>query len=244
AAPCASPTRPWPGSRSRISTQRPPVPVPTGNSPRRCWSGGGRQVAADPGQARQPARCPRTAPPRHPSPVRPRRPPGQGARVPPTEDHRLLVRRRTARPGTGAHHAAGPWPARGPGPDGPGGHRRAARRPGRRGGVQHARPPAAPVPREHGAPAGRSVITAVDGEPGGIAGQAGGPAGFEVHLDVFEGPFDLLLGLISKHKLDITEVALSQVTDEFIAYIRARADSFDLDQASYFLVVAATLLDL
>src|SRR5580658_2852059 len=70
------------------------------------------------------------------------------------------------------------------------------------------------------------------------------PAGFEVHLDVFEGPFDLLLGLISKHKLDITEVALSQVTDEFIAFIRARADGWDLDQASYFLVVAATLLDL
>ena len=68
--------------------------------------------------------------------------------------------------------------------------------------------------------------------------------GFEVHLDVFEGPFDLLLGLISKHKLDITEVALSQVTDEFIAYIRARADGWDLDQASYFLLVAATLLDL
>jgi len=81
----------------------------------------------------------------------------------------------------------------------------------------------------------------VGGEPGGTPGS---PAGFEVHLDVFEGPFDLLLGLISKHKLDITEVALSQVTDEFIAYIRARADSFDLDQASYFLVVAATLLDL
>jgi segregation and condensation protein A len=73
---------------------------------------------------------------------------------------------------------------------------------------------------------------------------AAGGTGFEVHLDVFEGPFDLLLGLISKHKLDITEVALSQVTDEFIAYIRARADGWDLDQASYFLVVAATLLDL
>ena len=70
------------------------------------------------------------------------------------------------------------------------------------------------------------------------------PGGFEVHLDVFEGPFDLLLGLISKHKLDITEVALSQVTDEFIAHIRALADGWDLDQASYFLVVAATLLDL
>jgi segregation and condensation protein A len=69
-------------------------------------------------------------------------------------------------------------------------------------------------------------------------------AAFQVHLDNFEGPFDLLLGLISKHKLDITEIALSAVTDEFIAYIRARADGWDLDQASYFLVVAATLLDL
>jgi segregation and condensation protein A len=71
------------------------------------------------------------------------------------------------------------------------------------------------------------------------------PAGaFQVHLDVFEGPFDLLLSLISKHKLDITEIALSSVTDEFIGYIRALADAWDLDQASYFLVVAATLLDL
>ena len=65
-----------------------------------------------------------------------------------------------------------------------------------------------------------------------------------MHLDVFEGPFDLLLALISKHKLDITEVALSQVTDEFIAYIRQRSGGWDLDQVSYFLVVAATLLDL
>jgi segregation and condensation protein A len=88
------------------------------------------------------------------------------------------------------------------------------------------------------------VITAVTSDPGGDATPAPGPGGFEVHLDVFEGPFDLLLGLISKHKLDITEVALSQVTDEFIAYIRARAEGWDLDQASYFLVVAATLLDL
>jgi segregation and condensation protein A len=72
----------------------------------------------------------------------------------------------------------------------------------------------------------------------------GQPAGFEVHLDNFEGPFDLLLSLISKHKLDITEIALSAVTDEFIAHIRALADAWDLDQASYFLVVAATLLDL
>ena len=80
------------------------------------------------------------------------------------------------------------------------------------------------------------------------AGEAGdaprGAGAFEVHLDVFEGPFDLLLGLISKHKLDITEVSLSKVTDEFIAYIRHRSGGWDLDQVSYFLVVAATLLDL
>jgi segregation and condensation protein A len=81
------------------------------------------------------------------------------------------------------------------------------------------------------------------------AGAAGedaprGAGAFEVHLDVFEGPFDLLLGLISKHKLDITEVSLSKVTDEFIAYIRQRSGGWDLDQVSYFLVVAATLLDL
>jgi segregation and condensation protein A len=82
----------------------------------------------------------------------------------------------------------------------------------------------------------------------GLAARApAGPreiAGFEVHLDVFEGPFDLLLALIAKHKLDITEVALSQVTDEFIGYISRRSDGWDLDQVSYFLVVAATLLDL
>lgn len=68
--------------------------------------------------------------------------------------------------------------------------------------------------------------------------------GFLVHLDNFEGPFDLLLTLISKHKLDITEVALSKVTDEFIAHIKAYEDSWDLDMVSNFLLVAATLLDL
>lgn len=68
--------------------------------------------------------------------------------------------------------------------------------------------------------------------------------GFQVYLDNFEGPFDLLLGLISKHKLDITEVALSKVTDEFISYIDAHGAQWDLEQASHFLVVAATLLDL
>ena len=68
--------------------------------------------------------------------------------------------------------------------------------------------------------------------------------GFSVHLENFEGPFDLLLTLISRHKLDVTEVALGVVTDEFISYIKGLESAWDLDQATEFLVVAATLLDL
>ncbi|EST39773.1 hypothetical protein N566_00005 [Streptomycetaceae bacterium MP113-05] len=67
---------------------------------------------------------------------------------------------------------------------------------------------------------------------------------FTVRLDNFEGPFDLLLQLISKHKLDVTEIALSKVTDEFMAHIHAMGPDWDLDQTTEFLVVAATLLDL
>jgi segregation and condensation protein A len=69
-------------------------------------------------------------------------------------------------------------------------------------------------------------------------------ASFEVQLDNFEGPFDLLLSLISKHKLDITEVSLSTVTDDFIAHVKAAGPEWDLEQTSSFLLVAATLLDL
>lgn len=72
----------------------------------------------------------------------------------------------------------------------------------------------------------------------------GETAGFEVHLSNFEGPFDLLLQLISKHKLDVTEVALSQVTSEFISHLKAMGDRLDLTETSSFLLVAATLLDL
>jgi segregation and condensation protein A len=87
-------------------------------------------------------------------------------------------------------------------------------------------------------------------EPGPTADEAptgrGGGRGavFQVHLEEFEGPFDLLLGLIAKHKLDVTTLALSKVTDEFIAFIRSKGTDWDLDQASEFLLVAATLLDL
>ncbi|MDT3316788.1 ScpA family protein [Microbacterium sp. KSW4-11] len=67
---------------------------------------------------------------------------------------------------------------------------------------------------------------------------------FRVSLGNFDGPFDLLLTLISKHELDITEVSLSKVTDEFISYLKGLDDDAELDQASEFLVVAATLLDM
>ncbi len=76
---------------------------------------------------------------------------------------------------------------------------------------------------------------------GAAAPEAGG---FSVSLGNFDGPFDLLLSLISKHELDITEVSLSIVTTEFIAYLRGLDSREELDEASEFLVVAATLLDL
>ena len=93
-----------------------------------------------------------------------------------------------------------------------------------------------------GPPAG----TRQDLTPGGVITRRTA-APFQVHLDNFSGPFDLLLGLISKHKLDITEVSLASVTDEFVAHIKAAqaADAdWDLGQASEFLLIAATLLDL
>ncbi|MFJ1600854.1 segregation and condensation protein A [Streptomyces sp. NPDC088261] len=85
---------------------------------------------------------------------------------------------------------------------------------------------------------GGDVVEATD------PGAADADARFTVRLVNFEGPFDLLLQLISKHKMDVTEVALSKVTDEFMVHIRAMGPDWDLDQTTEFLVVAATLLDL
>lgn len=76
------------------------------------------------------------------------------------------------------------------------------------------------------------------------ASEPGSSGGFSVKVGDFEGPFDLLLSLISKHKLEVTELALHEVTDEFISYIKGKGAEWDLDEASAFLVVAATLLDL
>ncbi|MFE2364362.1 segregation and condensation protein A [Streptomyces virginiae] len=114
-----------------------------------------------------------------------------------------------------------------------------------------------PVPESEAAPAPALALApepepepaeVVEG-PADAADGAGGPVGpadgrFTLRLDNFEGPFDLLLQLISRHKLDVTEVALSKVTDEFMTYIRAMGPDWDLDQTTEFLVVAATLLDL
>ncbi|MEU0449975.1 segregation and condensation protein A [Streptomyces tendae] len=121
------------------------------------------------------------------------------------------------------------------------------------------RPSEAAAPEPGAAPAGATPDEeadeadgggeAVDGDSaddGGATGdgEATGDGVFKVRLANFEGPFDLLLQLISKHKMDVTEVALSKVTDEFMAHIRAMGPDWDLDQTTEFLVVAATLLDL
>jgi segregation and condensation protein A len=91
------------------------------------------------------------------------------------------------------------------------------------------------------------IDTAVENDPLTISASTvpeSGAGVFAVRLDNFEGPFDLLLSLISKHKMDVTEVALSQVTDEFIAHIKAAGEVWDLEQTTSFLLVASTLLDL
>ncbi|MFF8658295.1 segregation and condensation protein A [Streptomyces huasconensis] len=104
---------------------------------------------------------------------------------------------------------------------------------GRGPGAGPAEPAAEPGPAAEPEPAAEPQPAA---EPG--------DGRFTVRLANFEGPFDLLLQLIAKHKLDVTEVALSKVTDEFMAHIRAMGSDWDLDQTTEFLVVAATLLDL
>jgi len=89
------------------------------------------------------------------------------------------------------------------------------------------------------------VKGSVNGEAPAKNGYPDGyPDGFRVRLTNFEGPFDLLLQLIFAHRLDVTEVALHQVTDDFIAYTRQIGSQLDLDETTAFLVVAATLLDL
>ncbi|MEE1943239.1 segregation/condensation protein A [Streptomyces sp. TRM 70361] len=183
----------------------------------------------------------------------------------PTADEPAPDPRPSRRPlgrGPGAAPAA---PAAPPGPVPAGAEPGADAEPAARAGAEE---PVAEDPGPAGAPAPRPETAAPASPPGPAAGpegpeEPGGPekedpgpgpgpgtegepddGRFKVVLDNFEGPFDLLLQLIARHKLDVTEVALSRVTDEFMAHIRAMGPDWDLDQATEFLVVAATLLDL
>ncbi|MEU1805257.1 segregation/condensation protein A [Streptomyces sp. NPDC019937] len=171
-----------------------------------------------------------------------RRPLGRGPGAPPPAG--LAAPEAHPTPGSAAEAPPGHAVA----PEEPGGESEPAHE--RAGGEDAADEGAA---RGHGAPPDAATDpsgdgdggTGTDGEHAGDGeGTEDGNGTFTVRLDNFEGPFDLLLQLISKHKLDVTEVALSKVTDEFMAHIRAMGPDWDLDQTTEFLVVAATLLDL
>ncbi|WP_327427649.1 segregation and condensation protein A [Streptomyces sp. NBC_01236] len=213
------------------------VPVPAGGS-----AGRRRALGRGPGAA-PPAEAPAEVLP--PS-AEPEPPAAEGEAL--VEDGSSSADRGALRPpvppsGTTAHNAGGaaeepPAAAR-------------TEAPAETGAPARTEAPAEPsVPAEPEASAGPEAFAdpeaPAEAEPS-VEPEAPADAGdgvFKVRLSNFEGPFDLLLQLISKHKLDVTEVALSKVTDEFMAHIRAMGPDWDLDQTTEFLVVAATLLDL
>ncbi len=94
------------------------------------------------------------------------------------------------------------------------------------------------APTEHDA-----AVATVDGDAA-VEPSADDAGGFRIHQEHFDGPFDLLLTLIGNRRLDVTEIALGQVTNAFIAYLSTLEGEGMLDEASEFIVVAATLLDL
>ncbi|MFC4330474.1 segregation and condensation protein A [Streptomyces andamanensis] len=188
--------------------------------------------------------------------------------VPPPDPGPAAARRRALGRGPGAApapvapepHEAGPAPEAAPSPPAPVAVQPAGPTPPRRDAEPAPAPAVAPEAPERpvvaGAPAEPvAAVPSAGPEPGGEGAVRAASAGdgergegrdgvFTVRLANFEGPFDLLLQLIAKHKLDVTEVALSKVTDEFMAHIRAMGPDWDLDRTTEFLVVAATLLDL
>ncbi|MFF0590421.1 segregation/condensation protein A [Streptomyces sp. NPDC003781] len=239
---------PRPGRRRALG-RGPAAPPVTGDMP----------AGADP-SASAAAEPPRPAPGTAPAPG-----PGEAAPAVPEESGSPLSSPTESRPFEGAAPAA---PDSAPAPSGaasPAGARHAAQTAlsGTRPGAEPT-PPRAPQGTAPGEPEpAAAAVGATPDEGGADAADGGGEAGgdgstdgeaaggeadgdgvFKVRLANFEGPFDLLLQLISKHKMDVTEVALSKVTDEFMAHIRAMGPDWDLDQTTEFLVVAATLLDL
>jgi segregation and condensation protein A len=170
----------------------------------------------------------------------PRRPLGRGPRGRPVPEW-------ADGPDTGAEQSAPTLPADGAAPAHPAatpeapGVPKAPESPEATGAPEAPEAPEVPEPPGAGAP---EPEVSEAPEASGAEDEAVEDGRFTVRLANFEGPFDLLLQLISKHKLDVTEVALSKVTDEFMAHIRAMGPDWDLDQTTEFLVVAATLLDL
>ncbi|MFD6879146.1 MULTISPECIES: segregation/condensation protein A [unclassified Streptomyces] len=185
-----------------------------------------RSLGRGPGTAEEPQADPPRDAPVGGAPEAPR---GAGA---PTEPRQEAAHRTAREPAGEPVGESAPEPAQEPAPGAtPEPVQEPALEPVRVAAPECAREPAPePDPESEKEPA-REGGTASDGR-------------FTLRLANFEGPFDLLLQLISRHKLDVTEVALSKVTDEFMAHIRAMGPDWDLDQTTEFLVVAATLLDL
>ncbi|CAL9576927.1 segregation/condensation protein A [Streptomyces sp. enrichment culture] len=227
-----------------MTSNNPPAPAPRGRPQRRRALGRGPGAAPGPADAPRPHRDGQTPRPQDggsaPSPVDADAAPDTGAATEPAGPA-PGAEPATDGPPTTAPGAGSARTAPGPPADAPAG-------PGRDAAV--AEPGEPDPPPEEAAPApdrdGAGKAPAEGGGPGADtgAGEEAEDGRFTVRLANFEGPFDLLLQLIAKHKLDVTEVALSRVTDEFMAYIRALGPDWDLDETTEFLVVAATLLDL
>ncbi len=205
----------------------PPAP-PRSNEPRPDTAGAGPDARPVPRAGTEPVTGPGPSPRTDAPP-----PDDRAARTPPGEP--------PAEPGPGARPEPEPGASSEPGrvPERPHGEQE----PGRRRGAAAGRSSEAEAEAGAGAAGAQGEARDADGSADRSA-DAGDDGVFTVRLANFEGPFDLLLQLISKHKLDVTEVALSKVTDEFMAHIRAMGPDWDLDRTTEFLVVAATLLDL
>ncbi|MFR3543073.1 MAG: segregation and condensation protein A [Bifidobacterium longum] len=76
-----------------------------------------------------------------------------------------------------------------------------------------------------------------------ISTEESSTSGFQVNLEVYSGPFDALLGMIANNKLELTEVSLSSITEEFLTYVRGLDFTKNMDEASAFLDIASILVE-
>lgn len=76
-----------------------------------------------------------------------------------------------------------------------------------------------------------------------ISTEESATSGFRVNLEVYSGPFDALLGMIANNKLELTEVSLSSITEEFLTYVRGLDFTKNMDEASAFLDIASILVE-